>query len=75
MRALFTRALAALRAYAGSHPVQVRAAVAAVLVFAGQYVPAVKELAGSAAFVDAVTGALVALLAADAARVVTKRNK
>ncbi|MEV8056563.1 hypothetical protein AB0P37_08550 [Streptomyces antimycoticus] len=75
MRALLTRTRAVLRSYAVANPVKVRAAVAAVLVFVGQYVPAVKDMAGSDAFVDAVTGALIALLAADAARVVTKRNK
>lgn len=67
--------LNALRAVAREHPIRVRAAVASVLVLVGQLVPAVADVVGSVALVDAMTGIVIVLLGADAARVVAKDVK
>ncbi|AUG87155.1 hypothetical protein HOS58_gp23 [Streptomyces phage Attoomi] len=55
------------------NPVRVRAAVGALLVLVGQYVPAVKELAGSEAVVDGVTLVLLVLLGESASRKVAAK--
>lgn len=68
MRNFLTRAWDIVRAVVASHPVKVRMAVAAILVYLGQFVPAVADFVGSDGVVDFVTGAVLALLAGDAVR-------
>lgn len=64
-----------VRAYLAERPVKVRTVIAAVLVFAGQYIPAVADVAGSDLAVDAITAVVLVALAGDAVRVSRKGRK
>ncbi|WP_172384872.1 hypothetical protein [Streptomyces sp. MNP-20] len=55
------------------NPVRVRAAVGALLVLVGQYVPVVKEMAGSEGVVDAVTLVVLLVLGESASRKVAAK--
>ncbi|MBA0054306.1 hypothetical protein E0L36_26680 [Streptomyces sp. AJS327] len=58
----------AVREWIRANPVKVRAAVAALLVAVAQFVPQVKDLAGSDMAVDLLSSVIVAGLGADAIR-------
>ncbi|WP_328691166.1 hypothetical protein OG879_31450 [Streptomyces caniferus] len=65
--------LETLRAIVRDNPVKVRAAIAAVLVLVGQLIPSIADVVGSDTIVDVLTGVVVVVLGADAARKVTQK--
>ncbi|MEV7467186.1 hypothetical protein AB0O20_11895 [Streptomyces kronopolitis] len=73
MKNSLKRALAVLREYAASNPIKVRAAIAAVLVLVGQLAPSIADVVGSDTIVDVLTGVVVVVLGADAARKATQK--